>query len=171
MYDLFNPLAPHVSGLGSRLLRAFRMRHEKHTQSSSSIPQAPGAASQCSSRYLSTVQVLNKYTLWFSPLRKVLNGWTCCETPLMTFAAVEHPAVFHRLFSPQQVKTAVCCWCIGDAALGPGVRGAHGRVCVSQSLTWRLATVRRRASSDGEATGTMKGLSGMCSSLKRMETS
>lgn len=47
--DLFNPLAPHESVLASRLLRAFRMRHEKHTQSSS-VPQAPGAASQCSSR-------------------------------------------------------------------------------------------------------------------------
>lgn len=37
--------------------------------------------------------------------------------------------------------------------------------------TWRLVTVRRRASSEREATGTTKGLSGMCSSLNLMETS
>lgn len=37
--------------------------------------------------------------------------------------------------------------------------------------TWRLVTVRRRASSEWEATGTTKGLSGMCSSLNLMETS
>lgn len=36
---LFNPLAPHVHFRVGRLLGAFRMRHEKHTQSSS-IPQA-----------------------------------------------------------------------------------------------------------------------------------
>lgn len=72
MSDLFNPLAPHVSVLASGLLGAFRMRHEKHTQSSS-IPQAPGAASQCSSRYLSTARVLNKDTLWLSALRQVVK--------------------------------------------------------------------------------------------------
>lgn len=37
--DLFNPLAPHIHFRGGRLLGAFRMRHEKHTQSSS-IPEA-----------------------------------------------------------------------------------------------------------------------------------
>lgn len=37
--------------------------------------------------------------------------------------------------------------------------------------TWRLVTVSRRASSEREATGTTKGLSGMCSSLNLMETS
>lgn len=39
MSDLFNPLAPHITLRGGRLLGAFRMRHEKHTQSSS-IPEA-----------------------------------------------------------------------------------------------------------------------------------
>lgn len=39
MSDLFNPLAPRITVRGGRLLRAFRMRHEKHTQSSS-IPEA-----------------------------------------------------------------------------------------------------------------------------------
>lgn len=39
MSGLFNPLAPHIPFRGWRLLGAFRMRHEKHTQSSS-IPQA-----------------------------------------------------------------------------------------------------------------------------------
>lgn len=39
MSDLFNPLAPHVTLRGGRLLGAFRMRHEKHTQSYS-IPGA-----------------------------------------------------------------------------------------------------------------------------------
>lgn len=37
--------------------------------------------------------------------------------------------------------------------------------------TWRLVTVSLRASSEREATGTTKGLSGMCSSLNLMETS
>lgn len=37
--------------------------------------------------------------------------------------------------------------------------------------TCRLAMVRRRASSDSVATGTMKGESGTCSSLNLMETS
>lgn len=39
MSDLFNPLAPHFTFRGGLLLGAFRMRHEKHTQSSS-IPEA-----------------------------------------------------------------------------------------------------------------------------------
>lgn len=39
MSDLFNPLAPGICLRGGRLLGAFRMRHEKHTQSSS-IPEA-----------------------------------------------------------------------------------------------------------------------------------
>lgn len=39
MSDLFNPLAPRINFRGGRLLAAFRMRHEKHTQSSS-IPEA-----------------------------------------------------------------------------------------------------------------------------------
>lgn len=41
----------------------------------------------------------------------------------------------------------------------------------SLAQTWRLVTVSRRASSEREATGTTKGLSGMCSSLNLMETS
>lgn len=39
MSDLFNPLAAGVILKGGRLLGAFRMRHEKHTQSSS-FPEA-----------------------------------------------------------------------------------------------------------------------------------
>lgn len=39
MSDLFNLLAPRITFRGGRLLAAFRMRHEKHTQSSS-IPEA-----------------------------------------------------------------------------------------------------------------------------------
>lgn len=39
MSDLFNPLAPRITVRGGRLLGAFRMRHEKHTQSSN-IPEA-----------------------------------------------------------------------------------------------------------------------------------
>lgn len=39
MADLFNPLAPLITVRGGRLLGAFRMRREKHTQSSS-IPEA-----------------------------------------------------------------------------------------------------------------------------------
>lgn len=39
MSDLFNPLAPRNALRGGRLLAAFRMRHEKHTQSFS-IPEA-----------------------------------------------------------------------------------------------------------------------------------
>ena len=39
MSDLFNPLAPRITFRGGKLLTAFRMRHEKHTQSSS-IPEA-----------------------------------------------------------------------------------------------------------------------------------
>lgn len=39
MSDLFNPLAPRIIFRGGRLLAAFRMRHEKHTQSSC-IPEA-----------------------------------------------------------------------------------------------------------------------------------
>lgn len=39
MSDLFNPLAPRIIFRGGRLLGAFRMRHEKHTQSFS-IPEA-----------------------------------------------------------------------------------------------------------------------------------
>lgn len=39
MADLFNPLAPHITLKDGWLLGAFRMRHEKHTQSSR-IPEA-----------------------------------------------------------------------------------------------------------------------------------
>lgn len=39
MLNLFNPLAPYKTFRGWRLLGAFRMRHEKHTQSFS-IPEA-----------------------------------------------------------------------------------------------------------------------------------
>lgn len=45
-----------------------------------------------------------------------------------------------------------------------GEPGGGGTTC-------RLAMVRRRASSDSVATGTMKGESGTCSSLNLMETS
>lgn len=40
-----------------------------------------------------------------------------------------------------------------------------------QSLTCRLVMVSRRASSDSDAMGTMKGLSGICSSLNLIDTS
>lgn len=56
----------------------------------------------------------------------------------------------------------------GPAFLAPHLHHVSGPTLAQ---TWRLVTVSRRASSEREATGTTKGLSGMCSSLNLMETS
>lgn len=62
---------------GGRLLGAFRMRHEKHTQSSSN-PQAQAlphnAVAVLARPNTLALEVMNKWTVSFSLIRKVLRN-------------------------------------------------------------------------------------------------
>lgn len=79
MSDLFNPLAPRIIFRGGRLLGAFRMRHEKHTQSSS-IPEALALPNNAAAAVDPMLVPLNSHLLGLlkhSLLCDIFNYNTC----------------------------------------------------------------------------------------------
>lgn len=76
MSGLFNPLAPRIPFRGWRLLGAFRMRHEKHTQSSS-IPQALVLPNNAVAAADPMPAPLNSRLLKHSPLYNIFTHLTC----------------------------------------------------------------------------------------------